>query len=288
MWLLAPDEVTWRNTIWSSSDGVNWQYEGITPWEYRGFAAAEVFRGRIWVMGGLTGDQDPYGNSWILNDVWSSPDGVNWTRETAAASWPARSGHASAVFNGRLWIFGGTGGGGGRDIWSYGLHMTPAISTPPPSGVIPPWDSAILPHGRVEQPYVATIRAREGDGPFQWILLDGELSPGLTLEESDTDTLTISGTPELAGAFTFTVGLEDAHGYTAEQTFTMYITVAASGPGEGGLLGCAAAVGWGGWVMAAGGPALALAAFLTIQALRPPRPRPRPKARRGSPRPRTR
>lgn len=57
-----------------------------------------------------------------VNDVWSSPDGENWTQVTAAAPWQIRDRLEPLVFNGRLYITGGrTGGDAGpyhNDVWS--------------------------------------------------------------------------------------------------------------------------------------------------------------------------
>jgi hypothetical protein len=66
----------------------------------------------MWVMGGNDSGGD------YLNDVWSSPDGTNWTQVTAAAPWSPR--HATAVvFNGQMWVLGGARNGSGlNDVWS--------------------------------------------------------------------------------------------------------------------------------------------------------------------------
>jgi hypothetical protein len=55
----------------------------------------------MWVMGG-SGD---LGSN--LNDVWSSPDGTNWTQVTNAAAWSARYSPAGVVLNDRIWLMGG-------------------------------------------------------------------------------------------------------------------------------------------------------------------------------------
>src|SRR5688572_7222748 len=62
-----------------------------------------VFNNRMWVIAGSQ-IRAPYGP---VNDVWYSTDGVNWSRATGNAGFPARTGHASVVFDGKLWVIGG-------------------------------------------------------------------------------------------------------------------------------------------------------------------------------------
>jgi hypothetical protein len=61
------------------------------------------------------------------------PGGTNWTEVTSAAPWSARYGHSSVVFNGQMWVLGGSTGGGGtyfNDVWSSldGTNWTQATS----------------------------------------------------------------------------------------------------------------------------------------------------------------
>jgi hypothetical protein len=46
-------------------------------------------------------------NYTATNDVWSSPDGVNWTRVTEHAPWPPRIWFSAAVQGGKMWVLGG-------------------------------------------------------------------------------------------------------------------------------------------------------------------------------------
>jgi hypothetical protein len=93
--------------VWSSADGVRWERAtGRAGWGPRLAAGAVVFRGRIWVLGGT---EDYYfGDAKSLkNDVWSSADGKEWRRETAAAPWSPRAYHAAVVHDGKMWVLGG-------------------------------------------------------------------------------------------------------------------------------------------------------------------------------------
>jgi len=114
------------NDVWSSPDGVRW--ERVTPhapWAPRNHQTAVVWDGRIWVIGGwgLTEGASGAGEG-NLNDVWWSADGATWRPATAQAQWLPRNGHASVVFQDRLWVIGGwshnIGGTSVNDLWSSG------------------------------------------------------------------------------------------------------------------------------------------------------------------------
>ncbi|HBL31248.1 MAG TPA: galactose oxidase [Acidobacteria bacterium] len=80
-------------------------------WPNRDGHTAAVFRDRLWVLGGWgTGP---------LNDVWTSPDGIDW-QNVGEAPWAARKAHAGVVFEDRLWVLGGGTGGTeqAHDVWS--------------------------------------------------------------------------------------------------------------------------------------------------------------------------
>lgn len=93
-----------KNDVWSSADGVTWeQVTEAAPWSPRAYIAPLVLNGRIYVFGG--GNYLP--DSAFHHDVWSSPDGKQWTLETEAAPWEARIWYGSAVYRDHLWIMGG-------------------------------------------------------------------------------------------------------------------------------------------------------------------------------------
>ena len=86
-------------------------------------------------MGGQNG-----GNWLSLNDVWSSPNGVNWTIQTANAPWTKRLDFASTVLNNKIWITGGVINAlfgpcqaGSNDVWSSsnGINWAQATSSAP-------------------------------------------------------------------------------------------------------------------------------------------------------------
>ncbi len=141
------------NAVWSSPDGANWRQEtAAASWSPRLAAATVVFRGRIWILGGT--ENYYFGTPASLkNDVWSSPDGRTWKRETAAAPWAPRAYHQAVVHNGRIWLFGG----GNyvpeyqafNDVWSSedGVHWTLVTPAAPWSPRL--WFSAAVYRGHI-------------------------------------------------------------------------------------------------------------------------------------------
>ena len=171
-----------HNDVWRSRDGRHWELLLTrAPWPPRARAHLVPFRDTLWLIGGDPGDQrvwftldglvwgsrpvalpsqNPqgllvHGNAlWILghgmwenatNDIWSSPDGVDWTRRVATAPWPARTGAGFGVLGGRMWVIAGAGR---RDVWSsldgvqwgHGLGAAPwSAQSRRPSGRLSGW-----------------------------------------------------------------------------------------------------------------------------------------------------
>jgi hypothetical protein len=76
-------------------------------------------------------------------------------------------------------------------------------------------DSYVMPTGTVGQPYSKTFGGAGGCGPalpYQYTLISGALPPGLSLSFSGT----ISGTPTVAGSFSFYVNLSDQNPPSAD------------------------------------------------------------------------
>lgn len=131
MWVLGGiedyyfgDESSLKNDVWSSADGKEWTLEAAhAPWSPRAYHAAVVHDDKIWVLGG--GNYVPKYQA--LNDVWSSPDGVNWTRAVENAPWNPRIWFSSVVYRGRIWVLGGWSNHPSKnwgDVWSSkdGVH----------------------------------------------------------------------------------------------------------------------------------------------------------------------
>jgi len=117
MWVIGGEASTGNpgprvsNDVWRSSDGVNWTRVATTGTIFppRDRHAVVAFNNKLWVIGGW--DEIPAigGTGTRFNDVWSSPDGVNWTQQTPAGGtiFSPRLGHVALVYGGKLWVIGG-------------------------------------------------------------------------------------------------------------------------------------------------------------------------------------
>ncbi|MCI4669509.1 MAG: fibronectin type III domain-containing protein [Bacteroidia bacterium] len=89
---------------------------GTAAWGGRADHQAVVFKGKMWVLGGVGCCGAFYG------DVWSSSDGINWQEEVSNAPWGPRGGFNAAVHQGKIWIVGGRAnyskGNEYGDVWS--------------------------------------------------------------------------------------------------------------------------------------------------------------------------
>lgn len=93
------------NEVWSSENGADWTLAtSAAGWSPRLAAGVVAFKGRIWILGGT---DNYYDGGPLKNDVWSSVDGKLWVQATASAGWSPRAFHQAAVFNGRIFVFGG-------------------------------------------------------------------------------------------------------------------------------------------------------------------------------------
>jgi hypothetical protein len=114
---VPPGPVVAYNDVWSSTDGANWtQVSPAAGWSPRGMImGSAVFRGLMWVISG-----GQYDIRTFNNDVWSSPDGVNWTQVALAAPWAPRQFQNIAAFHDKLWVLAGGDAesqGGLNDVW---------------------------------------------------------------------------------------------------------------------------------------------------------------------------
>lgn len=92
--------------IWTSKDGKDWTRVAETaPWKHSDFPMTLVYKDKIWVMGGWHGGRLAHASA--SNQVWSTPDGVNWKQETEAAAWSPRMAGGVCVFKDRMWLLGG-------------------------------------------------------------------------------------------------------------------------------------------------------------------------------------
>ena len=110
------------NEIWRSYDGLTWTQ--IIPqgpiFSPRDSHRVLVFNNRLWVLGGFDFFITDGGTETHNNEVWSTADGVSWTKHTPnGAIWSPRAGHEAVVFNGRMWVIGGARSSTlFNDVWS--------------------------------------------------------------------------------------------------------------------------------------------------------------------------
>ena len=102
--------------VWCSADGSTWtQKTASADFGQRRDHTSVVFDGKMWVnAGGANG-------SALYSDVWYSNNGITWIQSTANAYTPCRA-QGSTVYNGKMWVAGGTNKpSGGPDI-NYAFH----------------------------------------------------------------------------------------------------------------------------------------------------------------------
>ncbi|MEZ5244058.1 MAG: hypothetical protein R2707_03100 [Acidimicrobiales bacterium] len=108
----GPERV-YYNDVWRSADGVDWEeLTAAAPWEPRAGASTLVRNGEIWLFGGEDGftcSPLPDCDAPYFNDVWKTPDGIEWTRVTEAAAWSPRPGHQCELLGEEFVCFGGFG-----------------------------------------------------------------------------------------------------------------------------------------------------------------------------------
>lgn len=92
---------------WSSADGKTWDLvTKDAPWKYSDLPMTLTFDKKMWFMGGWTNGR--LAGHGATNEVWSSPDGKEWTLAAEHAGWTPRIASAAVEFKGRMWILGGT------------------------------------------------------------------------------------------------------------------------------------------------------------------------------------
>ncbi|TVR05457.1 MAG: hypothetical protein EA403_02675 [Spirochaetaceae bacterium] len=112
--------------MWRSTNGAAWtRATDEALWSARNEFLTLAHGDSLWVMGG-TGGGDT-----VLNDIWSSTDGVAWDQITPTGEiWSPRRGHVGVVFDGKLWVLGGIGAGDAllNDVWysENGVEWTQA------------------------------------------------------------------------------------------------------------------------------------------------------------------
>ncbi len=92
---------TSSSDIWSSNDGVNWNFVDSNLFPARNNHSLLVYKKKLWVIGGM----DASGNA--LNDIWNTSNGVDWHRVSRFTPISILSKNSSVVFNDRIYVFSG-------------------------------------------------------------------------------------------------------------------------------------------------------------------------------------
>ena len=166
------------------------------PWGPRIGMGVVSFNDKLWVIGGGTpvesgtgggstgcggsmeggcipGNFDINGTD-ANDDIWSSPDGINWSQVTGSAPWGDLANMATVSFNNKLWVMGGYGDPGSvyptgntllnmRKVWSSsdGINWSQVTGSAP-------WVSnynsisAVAFNNKI---YLRTVSASEGYTP---------------------------------------------------------------------------------------------------------------------------
>ena len=104
--------------VWSSPDGVHWeQATDAAPWPGRIWTSCATYRDRIWLLGGFRA-QPTWNN---FDDVWYSPDGVQWSQLPTDHIWEPRHEISALVFDDSLWVIAGNAWPLKNDTWR--LHI---------------------------------------------------------------------------------------------------------------------------------------------------------------------
>lgn len=113
------------DVVYRSTNGIDFQMIATeTPWEsFASGSSLDAFNGLLWRINSIRSN-----GSIGHCEVWSSPDGVNWTLEVPITPFIERTNHATVVHNGKLYVIGGlinsTYESVLHDIWatSNGVH----------------------------------------------------------------------------------------------------------------------------------------------------------------------
>ncbi len=111
------EKFTTYNDVWCSEDGANWtRVTEHAPWAPRMWFIAEVYRGRMWIIGGYDNvNHDNFG------DVWYTTDGVQWEQYPTENAFSSRHEPTCYVYDDSLWVVAGNHWPVQNDVWRLTL-----------------------------------------------------------------------------------------------------------------------------------------------------------------------
>jgi|GEM_PF-658660 len=112
------DKAIYFNDVWSTNDGINWTRE-IEHANFPPIRSVSVFEvnGKLFMLGGYSPDPKVY----YKTGLWTSTDGVNWTKENVVLPWKVREGQKVIKFKDQYLMIGGVNYGTRErfnDVWS--------------------------------------------------------------------------------------------------------------------------------------------------------------------------
>lgn len=165
---LASFGITWR--VCGEATSADWILEGQAPWQARDSQAEWVFKDRLWIAGGWFQSYEA-----PPRDVWSSPNGRDWTRVTAEAPWLHSDLPMNLIFDGKMWLLGGwykgrlPGHSASHQVWSSidgatWQQVTPAAGwSPRLAGAVVPFHQRLWLLGGTEDYYFGDDTSLKND-----------------------------------------------------------------------------------------------------------------------------
>lgn len=96
--------------VWTTSNGQDWQNIANNLNFPNAGGKLAVFNNQLVWVGGTRGSNDD-----VVNEIWTSTDGINWNQITTNA--PEIFGHGLVVYNNKLFIVGGRNDNNQTGIW---------------------------------------------------------------------------------------------------------------------------------------------------------------------------
>ena len=104
------------NEIWMSRDGKEWErIVEHAEWSPRKGHSVVEYKNQLWLFGGEIRVDQFRAPDKFINDIWTSSDGIRWTKVMDNAPWEVRGNPQIIVFREKLWLIGGQGH---SDVWN--------------------------------------------------------------------------------------------------------------------------------------------------------------------------
>ena len=110
-------QYTTHNDVWRSPDGANWaRVIEHAPWAERMWTVAEVYAGKLWIIGGFSNRDDVN-----FAEAWHTQDGVTWQPCVSDPMFSPRHEVSPYVYEGSLWVVAGNAWPLTNDAWKLTL-----------------------------------------------------------------------------------------------------------------------------------------------------------------------